>query len=65
MNANTCPKCGYKLKVEGKKTPAAEAKAPSVSKVAKSGKSNRALLWGGIIIIVIVIIIIAAALMLM
>lgn len=64
MNASTCPKCGYKLKVEGKKTPAAEAKAPSVTKAAKSGRSNRVYIWGAIIIIVVIIIVIAVDMML-
>jgi ribosomal protein L40E len=58
LDARECPNCGYRLKAEEKKTPAVQAKAPSAPKVAKSGNSKKAYLWGGIIIVAIVIIII-------
>ncbi len=60
MDASTCPNCGYKLKVEAKKTAAAEAKVSSAAKDAKPGWSNRTYILGAIIIIVIIIIVIAA-----
>jgi uncharacterized membrane protein YvbJ len=63
MDASACPNCGYRLKAEEKKTPKVQAKAPSAPKAAKSGKSKRAYLWGGIIIVVIIVIIAVALIM--
>ncbi|MDD1765127.1 MAG: hypothetical protein LUO84_01570 [Methanomassiliicoccales archaeon] len=61
LDASVCPSCGYKLKPEGKKAPAAPAKAPSASPARKTGKSKKNLyIVGGIIVVAIIVIVVVA-----